>query len=260
MSSPAPLSGKVALVTGGSKGIGASLSTKLASLGATVVINYSSDSQAANNLLTNLNNTYPSSSGSEHSGVQADASSLSGADQIISATVSQHSKIDILILCAGVLPMKDISSTSEADFDRTFALNVKGPYFLTQKALPHFPASGGGRIVLFSTTLCHASTVAANYLLYNSTKGAVEQMTRVLAKDPELTKKNITVNCAAPGPTATDLFLKGKSEEILKKIGSLNPHGRIGTPDEVAEAISLLVRDEGAWVTGQILPINGGMA
>ncbi len=115
----------------------------------------------------------------------------------------------------------------------------------------------GSHIVLLSTSLCHASTVTPNYLLYCSTKGAIEQMTKVLSKD--LARKGISVNAVAPGPTGTDLFYKGKSEQIINTIASTNPHNRIGTPEEVADAIAFLSSDASRWVSGQILPANGGM-
>jgi 3-oxoacyl-[acyl-carrier protein] reductase len=113
-------------------------------------------------------------------------------------------------------------------------------------------------VILLSTSLCHASTVTPNYLLYNSTKGAIEQMTKVLSKD--LARKGISVNCVAPGPTGTDLFLRGKPEQLLKTIASLNPHNRIGEPDEIADAIVFLSGEGSRWISGQILAVNGGMA
>lgn len=134
----------------------------------------------------------------------------------------------------------------------------------------------GSHIVLLSTTLCTASTVTPNYLLYCSTKGAIEQMTRILSKD--LARKGISVNAVAPGPTGTELFMQGKSEQMLKGIAGLNPHvchsiivirttladqilqNRIGTPDEVADAVVFLSSEESRWVTGQTLRVNGGMA
>lgn len=114
----------------------------------------------------------------------------------------------------------------------------------------------GSHIIFLSTTLCTASTVMPPYLLYNSTKGAVEQMTRVISKD--LGRKGILVNAVAPGPTGTELFFRGKSEEMLKTIASFNPQGRIGTPEEIAESIAYLAQT--AWVSGQVLRANGGMA
>ena len=172
--------------------------------------------------------------------------------------------------------MKTLEDTTEEDFDSTYRLNVKGPYFLIQvwlwlirndiftelttisskKAAPHM--GPGSHIVLLSTTLCHASTVQPNYLLYNSTKGAIEQMTKVMSKD--LARKDISVNAVAPGPTSTELFMKGKSEQVLKMIAGFNPHNRIGTPEEIADAIVFLSGEGSRWITGQIIAVNGGMA
>lgn len=261
------LSGKVALVTGGSKGIGKATSLALAKAGATVVINYASDANAAEALVKEI--------GPEQAfAIQADAGSITGCEQIVKKTVEKFKKIDILIPNAGVLPMKTLEQTTEEDFDRTFAINVKGPYFLVQvyimstlnaefsanypyqKAAPHMQS--GSHIVLISTTLCAASTVTPNYLLYCSTKGAIEQMTKILSKD--LATKGIAVNAIAPGPTATDLFLKGKSEQVLKTIAGFNPYNRIGTPEEIADAVVFLSSPESRWIAGQIVRVNGGMA
>lgn len=245
-----PLSGKVAVVTGGSKGIGAATVTALVKLGAKVVINYGRDSSTAESLVKTLgpNNAYA---------VQADAGTISGVEQLVNATVEKYGKIDILIPNAGILPMKDVEHTTEADFDRAFGLNVKGPYFLVQKALPHIPK--GGSIVLISTTQAFASTVSAPYTLYCATKGAIDQLVRVLSKDLQA-KKGIRVNAVAPGPTGTELFYEGKSEQVLKMIAGLNPNNRIGTPEEVAEAIVFLAGDGAKWVSGQTVLVNGGQA
>lgn len=116
----------------------------------------------------------------------------------------------------------------------------------------------GGRIILFSTTLTAASTVQPNYLAYVTSKGAIDQMTRLLSKD--LAKKGIMVNAIAPGPTATDLFMKGKSEPLLKMIAGFNPQGRIGTPEEIADVAAFLAGEGSKWVTGQVIRVNGGMA
>ncbi|KAI1617110.1 hypothetical protein EDD36DRAFT_415985 [Exophiala viscosa] len=251
MSTTTPLAGKVALITGGSKGIGAATATALSKLGAKVIINYNSDSAAADTLVSQLG-------GAQNAlAVRADASNLSGIETLVSETVSHFSKIDILIANAGILPMKDIESTTEQDFDRAFAMNVKGPYFLVQKALPHM--SPGSSIVLLSTTINHASTVTPPYTLYCSTKGAIEQLGRLLSRDLQA-KHGIKVNVVAPGPTGTDLFYEGKSEQQLKMIASFNPNKRIGTPEEVADAIAFLCGDGARWVSGQTILVNGGQA
>src|SRR3954451_21034495 len=115
--------------------------------------------------------------------------------------------------------------------------------------------SAGGRIILFSTTQCVASTVTPNYLAYCATKGAIEQIVRVMSKD--LARKGIMVNAVAPGPTATDLFLKGKPEGVIKMISGLNPQGRLGKPEEIAETLNFLAGPASSWVTGQVLRVNG---
>lgn len=185
--------------------------------------------------------------------MQADAGSVAGVEDLVSKTVGKWGKIDILVPNAGVLPMKDLQSTTEADFDKCLSLNVKGPYFLAQKALPYMAA--GSRIVMLSTTLCAASTVTPNYMLYLTSKGAIEQMTRVMAK--ELGPKQIAVNAVAPGPTATELFMKGKPENVIKTIAGFSPQNRLGQPDEIAEAISYLSTT--SWISGQVIRVNGGM-
>ncbi|ETI25346.1 hypothetical protein G647_02118 [Cladophialophora carrionii CBS 160.54] len=250
MSSSGPLSGKVAVITGGSKGIGAATATLLVSLGAKVVINYGRDTAAAEKLISQVgaDNAYA---------VQADASSVSGVEKLVKASVDKFGKIDILIPNAGILPMKDIESTSEEDYDYTFNLNVKGPFFLVQKALPYM--APGSSIVLISTTQCHASSVSSPYTLYCATKGAIEQLTRLLSKDL-LAKKGIRVNAVAPGPTATDLFLEGKPQKVLDMIASFHPANRVAKPEEIAASISYLVGDGASWISGQTLRVNGGLA
>lgn len=243
----APLAGKVAVITGGTKGIGLSTAKHLINLGAKVVASYGGDAKAAEAFTKDV--------GAERTlTVQADGGSLAGIDTLIKATLDKYQKIDILIPNAGVLQMKDIEHVTEADYEKSFNLNVKGPMFLAQKAIPHMPE--GGRIIFVSTTQNFASTVTPPYFLYCATKGAIDQMTRTLAKD--LAKKNINVNCVAPGPTGTDLFLEGKPEAVLKQIGSLNPFNRIGEPDEVAAAFAFLASPESRWVNGQIIKVNGG--
>lgn len=242
------LVGKVAIVTGASKGIGKSTALSLAAAGASVIVNYSSDEAAANQVVQSIG-------GSKRAvAVKADVSTVSGVDALVRKTMETFGKIDILIANAGVLPMKDLEHTTEEDFDRTFALNVKGPYFLCQKAVRHMRA--GSHIIFLSTTLTTASTVTPPYLLYNATKGAIEQMTRVICKD--VGRKGILVNAVAPGPTGTELFYKGKNEQMLKMIAGFNPQNKIGTPDDVAKTIVFL--SSAPWISGQVVRVNGGMA
>jgi 3-oxoacyl-[acyl-carrier protein] reductase len=258
MTAPLPLQDKVALITGGSKGIGAATAIALSRLGCLIAINYSRDASAAETLINK------SLGGPDRAiAIQADASTLPGIKKLIDAVVARFSKIDILIPNAGLLSMKTISSTTEADFDAAYNLNVKGPFFLVQTALPHMPTApdaseAQSTIIFLSTTQNHASTVSPPYTLYCSTKGAIEQLARTVSKD--LAPKGINVNCVAPGPTGTDLFFEGKNEQVLKTIAGLNPKNRIGTPEEVAEAVAMLCGKGGRWITGQVVRVNGGQA
>ncbi|KAF7953489.1 uncharacterized protein EAE97_000888 [Botrytis byssoidea] len=244
-----PLAGKVALVTGGSKGIGRAICLRLARDGAIVVINYSNDSSAANEVASLI--------GEKNAMViKADAGNIEDISRMVDTTVEKHGKIDILVACTATMKLNELENVRGEEFDQTFDLNVKGPLFLAQKSVPYM--THGSRIILFSTTQCHASTVAPQYLTYIMSKGAIEQMTRALSKD--LARKGIMVNTVAPGPTATELFFRGKSDQLLKTLAGLNPQNRIGEPDEIADVVAFLSSEACSWVTGQTLQVNGGMA
>ncbi|KAJ5684114.1 uncharacterized protein N7477_000459 [Penicillium maclennaniae] len=243
------LSGKVVLITGSSRGIGKATALRLASEGASIVINYISNEASANRLVEQI--------GSDRAlAVQADASNLTDLDRLVDSAVAKFGKIDILIPNAGILLMADLEHTSEADFDQTYNLMVKGPYFLAQKAAKHIPT--GGRIIFVSTGVTAVSNIAPTYLLYASAKGAVEQMTRVMAKD--LARKGILVNAVAPGPTSTELFLQGKSEQVLAAVANFSPFGRVGEPEEIASVMAFMCGQDSSWMSGQIVRVNGAMA
>ncbi|KAH0344176.1 NAD(P)-binding protein, partial [Aureobasidium melanogenum] len=242
-----PISKRVALITGGSQGIGAATARLLASKGYFVAINYSSNTAKAEEIVKELGEQNTMS-------IQADAGQVSEIERMVEKTVQRCGRIDALVAAAAVFSLQEIADTTEGRFDSMMALNVKGPFFLAQKAAPSMPS--GSHIVFMSTTQCHASTVTAPYLLYNMTKGAVEQMTRVLAKD--FGQRGIFVNAVAPGPTATEMFLTGKSSQLLETLAGFNPHKRIARPEEIADTIAYLT--ESRWISGQVVKVNGGMA
>ncbi|PVH93471.1 NAD(P)-binding protein [Periconia macrospinosa] len=253
MASTQPLLGKTVLITGGSRGIGATTALHLSSLGAKVVVNYVSNSSAADAIVAKL--------GADKAlAIKADAGNVQDIECLVQETVAWkngNGKIDILIANAAIGDLTcTLEKTTEANFDRHMAVNVKGSYFLVQKAAPHMPS--GSSVILVSSSLTGVSQVMPNYLLYLTTKGAIEQMTRVMAKD--LGRKGITVNCVGPGPTATDMFLEGKSEELIKTIASWNPFQRLGKPEEIARVMAWLAGPDGKWVNGQVVKVNGGMA
>ncbi|KAK1986845.1 short chain dehydrogenase [Colletotrichum cereale] len=243
------LQDKVVLVTGGSKGIGRAIAIGAAAQGAKVVVNYSNDSSAADEVVRTIG-------GDRVIAVRADNSKTSDLQRLVDATIDRFGRIDILVPNAAIMHMRTVENTSEEDFDAMFNTNVKGPYFLVQKSLPHMPE--GGRIIFLSTTVLATSNLPPPYLLYASTKGSIEQMTKYMAKD--LATKGITVNAIAPGPIGTELFYNGKTDEMIQRANESSPFKRIGTPEEVAAVALFLSGKESTWVTGQTIRVNGGVA
>ncbi|KAH6854033.1 hypothetical protein B0I37DRAFT_20874 [Chaetomium sp. MPI-CAGE-AT-0009] len=240
------LSGKVVLITGASKGIGRATAERVAAEGASVIINYNSDSKAADEVVSQI--------GADRAlAVQADASKIADIEKLVAAAVDRFGKIDVVMPNAGLMRMHDLAHTTPTDFEQHFDLNVKGPLFLVQKAVPHIPS--GGRVILVSTGLTSATGVQPGHLLYAATKGAVEQMVRTLSK--ELAPRGITVNAVAPGPTETELFYNGKTPQVVEALKKQSPFGRLGQPAEIAGVVAFLAGPNSAWVSGQTLRANG---
>jgi len=244
-----PLSGKVALITGSSRSIGAAIAQRLADDGASVVINYVSNKSIAGQLVNTINSKHPNAAVA----IQADVSSVASCKDLLEKTIRALGKIDILVLNAGIMGSRVLADVDEQFFDNHFQVNVKGPLFLVQAAAPLMPA--GGRVIFLSTSITRASTVLPNSLIYAASKGAVEQFTRVLAKD--LGTRGITVNCVSPGPTDTDLFREGKTDQQMQFIANLNPQRRIPRAEEIAPAVAFLASPDASWINGQNLPVNG---
>ncbi|KAF7863963.1 hypothetical protein EAF04_006928 [Stromatinia cepivora] len=259
------LAGKVALVTGGSKGIGRVTCFRPASHGAKVVINYSNDFSAANEVASLIGEE-------KTTAIKADTGNVEEISKLVDATIAKYGKIDILVACTATMKLNELDNVTVTEFDQIFNLNVKSPLFLAQVVVnsivaeylanslrnPFLIRHAALVLFCFPQPKCHASRVTPNYLTYIMSKGAIEQMTRCLSKD--LAQKGIMVNAVAPGPTSTELFLNGKSDQLSKTIASFNPQNRIGQPEEVAEVVAFLSSGASSWVTGQILRVNGGMA
>jgi len=241
------LEGKVAIITGSSRGIGRVVAEQLADLGANVVINYSSNRQKADDVVEGI-----LKKGGKAVALHADLSKLNDVKELFAKTIDEFGKVDILINNAGLMITKPLSDVTEDDFDKQFAVNVKGTFFACQQALKHM--ENNGRIVNFSTSV--AGQMFPTYSVYAGTKGAVEQFTRQLAK--EFGSKQITINAVAPGPVNTELFKLGKTEQQIDAMKKMNAFGRIGEPEDIANVIEFLVSDKSQWVTGQTLRVNGG--
>ncbi len=243
------LHGKVALVTGASKGIGAAIARRLAQDGAAVVLNYSASADQAQAIVDDIGKA-----AGQAFAVRADVSKVDEIERLFAATLSHFGKLDILVNNAGILFTKPLVEITEADFDRIFAVNVKGTFFACQQAAKRM--ADGGRIINISSST--TVMLLANYSAYVATKGAVEQLTRSLAK--ELGPRGITVNVVSPGPTDTELFSVGKTEQEKQRFGQLAALGRLGLPQDIADAVALLASDDAHWITGQNIRANGGTA
>ncbi|OIB03433.1 3-ketoacyl-ACP reductase [Paenibacillus sp. LC231] len=241
------LSGKVAIVTGASRGIGREIAERLAENGAKVVVNYASSPAKAEEVVSAIKQ-----SGGEARAIQADIRQVAAIERLFGETIEVYGGIDILVNNAGIMTTKPVAAMTEEDFDQQFAINVKGTYFAIQQAFHHM--NSGGRIINFSTSVVGQMFPA--YSVYAGTKGAVEQFTRQLAK--EFGPKGITINAVAPGPINTELFTVGKSEEQIAGIANMNAFGRLGEPDDVAGAVLFLAGEESKWITGQTIRVNGG--
>jgi 3-oxoacyl-[acyl-carrier protein] reductase len=243
------LQNKVAIVTGSSKGIGMHIARNLAGAGARVVINYASDQTAADRVVAEIH-----SAGGESIAVRANVGNSAEVKALFDAAIARFGKVDLLINNAGIAIYKFIKETTDDDFDRIFDINVKGVFLTLREAATRL--ADGGRIINLSSSVTRLMMPA--YGSYSATKAAVEQLTRVFAK--EVGARGITVNSISPGPTNTELFTAGKTEETIKRLASMAALGRIGEPEDIARVVLFLVSDEAAWITAQNLGVNGGFA
>ena len=241
-------SNKVAIVTGASRGIGAAIAERLAKDGFTVVINYSGDAAPAEALAREIEDK-----GGRALTAKADVSDAEAVRQMFDAAEAAFGGVDVLVNNAGIMALSSLAESTDALFDRQIAINLKGTFNTLREAAKRL--RDGGRIVNFSTSV--VGLKLENYGVYAATKAAVETLTAILSK--ELRGRSITVNAVAPGPTATDLFLNGKSDELIARMAKMNPLERLGTPEDVASAVAFLVGPDGSWINGQMLRANGGM-
>ncbi|XP_020219807.1 NADPH-dependent aldehyde reductase-like protein, chloroplastic [Cajanus cajan] len=253
-SQPLPLQDRVAIVTGSSRGIGREIALHLASLGARLVINYTSDSAQAHAVAAQIN---ANSATPRAVVVQADVSDPAQVKSLFdSAQRAFDSPLHILVNSAGVNDgaYPSVADTTVESFDRIFAVNARGAFACAREAANRLKRGGGGRIILLTTSLVAA--LKPGYGAYTASKAAVEAMAKILAK--ELKGTQITANCVAPGPIATELFFEGKTKEMVDRVVDTIPLGRLGETKDVASVIGFLATDAAEWVNGQILRVNGG--
>lgn len=239
---------RVAIVTGASRGIGAAIARRLATDGFTVIVNYAGSKNAAEELAAEI-----IQSGGQAVTHQADVSDAAAVKRMFESAESAFGGIDVLVNNAGIMKLASVKDGDDLVIDSQISINLKGSIYTMREASQRL--RDGGRIVNFSTSV--VGLKLENYGVYAATKAAVETLTAILAK--ELRGRDITVNAVAPGPTATDLFLNGKSDELIERMAKMNPLERLGTPEDIAAAVAFLVGDDGRWINGQVLRANGGM-
>ena len=245
------LTGKVAVVTGASKGIGAGIAKELATQGASVVVNYSSAKSDADKVVDHI-----AKGGGQAVAVQANVAKKSEVERLFADTEKAFGKIDILVNNAGVYEFVPLEEVTEPQFHRMFDTNVLGMLLATQEALKHFNADGGSIINIGSLA---SSLTPPTAVVYNATKGAVDAITRTLAK--ELGPRKIRVNSINPGMVVTEGAVAGGYTEgdMRKMFESLTPLGRVGETDDISPAAVFFASDDSKWVTGETLLIAGGL-
>jgi 3-oxoacyl-[acyl-carrier protein] reductase len=247
------LEGKVALVTGASKGIGAGIARELATAGAAVVVNYATDRAEADSVVVAI-----TAAGGRATAVQGDVSKSAEVAQLLAETNRIFGTLDILVNNAGVYTPMPLEAVTEDEFHREFNTNVLGPLMVIRESLKHFGPNGGSVINIGSAA---SRMCPPGYSIYAASKSALDAITGVLAK--ELAPRNIRVNSVNPGATLSEgtrvAGLYGVGSEFEKQLVALTPLGRIGTPADIAKIVVFLASDDSAWLTGEIILASGGL-
>ena len=236
-----------AIVTGASRGIGRAVALRLARDGFAVVVNYAGNRDKAAEVVTEI-----SGHGGRAVAVQGDVAEAADMVRLFDEAEKAFGSVGAVVNSAGIMKLFSIASGRVEDFDAVFAVNVRGTFNVLQQAARRL--ADGGRIITMSTSVLGMNF--PGYAPYAASKAAVEVLTRILAH--ELRGRGISVNAVAPGPTATDLFLEGKTQEQIDRLAKLPPMERLGTPDDIANVVSFLAGPEGGWVNAQTLRANGG--
>ncbi|EHN76333.1 SDR family oxidoreductase [Streptomyces coelicoflavus] len=243
-----PADPRVAIVTGGSRGIGRAVSLKLAEDGLAVVVNYARDASAADETVKAI-----AEAGGRAVAVQADVAEEKEVAALFDRAEEEFGGIDVVVNSAGRMTLSPIADLDLAALDAMHRTNIRGTFVVAQQAARRLRA--GGSFIGFSTSV--VGTQFPTYGAYTASKGAVEAMTMILAR--ELRGRDVTVNTVAPGPTATDLFLDGKTPEQIDRLAKTPPLERLGSPEDIAAVVAFLGSPAGHWVNGQVLRANGGL-
>ncbi|MBH2879922.1 SDR family oxidoreductase [Serratia marcescens] len=239
---------RVTIVTGASRGIGAAIAERLAADGFTVIINYSGNPAPADELVRKIE-----LAGGRALGAKADVSDAAAVSRLFDSAEQAFGGVDVLVNTAGVMALAPVADMRDEDADRLIDINLKGSFNTMREAAKRL--RDNGRIINFSSSA--VGLLQPGYGMYAASKAAIEALTSVLAK--ELRGRNITVNAVAPGPTATGLFLDGKTPELIERLAKMAPLERLGTPEDIAAAVAFLAGNDGGWINGQTLRANGGI-
>src|SRR6476620_198780 len=232
---------KVALVTGASGGIGRVVAKRLASDGFAVAVHYAGNPAKAETVVAEIKGA-----GGKAIAGQADVAKPADVERLFKQTLDAFGTIDVVVHSAGIMPLLPIAGGDVETFDKVITTNLRGTFVVMAQAAQH--VSSGGRIIAFSSSVI--AKAFPTYGPYIASKAGVEGLVRVLAN--ELRGRNITVNAVAPGPTATELFIKNKTQEQIEELRKLSPLERLAQPEDIANVVSFLAAPEGGWVNGQI--------
>jgi 3-oxoacyl-[acyl-carrier protein] reductase len=239
---------KTAVVTGASRGIGKAIALRLAEDGFAVVVNYATGQDKAEQVVTQIRQA-----GGTAIAVQADVADAAAVEQLFASAKLQFGRVDVVVNSAGIMANVAIAECQPEQFDQLVRTNLTGAFAVLSSAARHI--NQGGRIIALSTSVI--GKALPTYGPYIATKAAVEGLVHVLAN--ELRGRNITVNAVAPGPVGTELFFKGKSDELIQQMAKLAPLERLGTPEDIAAVVSMLAGPDGGWINSQVIRVNGGM-
>src|SRR5436309_3852200 len=240
---------KTAIVTGASRGIGKAVAKRLARDGFAIVVNYASNAKEADATVAEIK-----SDGGQVIAVKADVGNAAEVEHLFEETVKAFGTVDVVVNNSGIMPLSPIGKGDAALFDRVIQTNLRGTFLVMAQAAQRM--AGGGRIIAFSSSVLARSF--PTYGPYIASKAGVEGLVHVLAN--ELRGRNVTVNAVAPGPVATEPFLKGKSEEQIAELSKMPPLERLAQPEDIARVVSFLAGPDGVWVNSQVLRANGGLA